>query len=78
MDPDARAPVVTVAVQPVRGLGHTHAAIVEVRLAGAPALFGLGLADGEDAALLAAGVSALNRAGLGLNAVAPPARAAQG
>ena len=45
---------------------------------GAPALFGLGLADGEDAALLAAGVSALNRAGLGLNAVAPPARAAQG
>jgi hypothetical protein len=71
--------VVTVAVQPVRGLGQTHAAIVEVRLARAPALFGLGLADGEDAALLAAGVSALNRpAGLGLNAVAPPARAAQG
>jgi 2-isopropylmalate synthase len=72
------ADVVTVAVQPVRGLGHTHSAIVEVRLAGAPALFGLGLADGEDAALLAAGVSALNRAGLGLNSVAPPARAAQG
>jgi len=56
-------------------LGHTHAAIVEMRLAGAPALFGLGLADGEDAALLAAGVSALNRANL--NAVAPPVRAAQ-
>jgi 2-isopropylmalate synthase len=74
----ADADVVTVAVQSVRGLGHTHAAIVEVRLAGAPALFALGLADGEDATVLAAGVSALNRAGLGLNAVAPPARAAQG
>jgi 2-isopropylmalate synthase len=74
----ADADVVTVAVQSVRGLAHTHAAIVEVRLAGAPALFALGLADGEDATLLAAGVSALNRAGLGLNAMALPARAAQG
>jgi 2-isopropylmalate synthase len=72
------AEVVTAAVQPVRGLGQTHAAIIEVRLAGSPALFALGLADGEDAALLAAGVSALNRAGLALNAVAPPARAARG
>jgi 2-isopropylmalate synthase len=72
----ADADVVAAAVQPVRGLRHTHAAILEVRLASAPALFGLGLADGEDAALLAAGVSALNRAGLGPNAVAPAARAA--
>jgi hypothetical protein len=74
----ADAEVITVAVNPVRGLGHTHAAIAEVRLAGAPAMFALGLADGEDAALLAAGLSALNRAGLALGAVAPPARAARG
>ena len=74
----ADAEVVTAAVKPVRGLGQTHAAIAEVRLSGAPALFALGLADGEEAALLAAGVSALNRAGLGLNAVASPLRVARG
>jgi 2-isopropylmalate synthase len=73
----ADAEVVAAAVKPVRGLGQTHAAIAEVRLGGAPALFALGLADGEDAALLAAGVSALNRAGLALNDVAPPAQAAR-
>ncbi len=72
------AEVVTAAVQPVRGLDQTHAAIIEVRLAGSPAQFALGLADGEDAALLAAGVSALNRAGLAVKAAAPPARAARG
>jgi 2-isopropylmalate synthase len=72
------AEVVTAGAQPVRGLGQTHAAIVEVRLAGAPALFALGLADGDDEALLAAGVSVLNRAGPVLNTVAPPARAARG
>jgi 2-isopropylmalate synthase len=68
------AEVVTAAVQLVRGLGQTHAAIIEVRLAGAPALFALGLADGEDAALLAAGVSALNRADLAVKAAARAAR----
>jgi hypothetical protein len=36
------------------------------------------LADGDDEALLAAGISVLNRAGLVLNAVAPLARAASG
>jgi 2-isopropylmalate synthase len=72
------AQVVTAGVQPVRGLGQTHAAIVEVRFASAPALFALGLADGDDEALLAAGISVLNRAGLVLNAVAPLARAASG
>ncbi len=74
----ADAEVVTATVKPVRGLGQTHAAIAEVRLGGAPAMFALGLADGEAAALLAAGVSALNRAGLSVNAVAPPVRAARG
>jgi 2-isopropylmalate synthase len=75
----ADAEVITAAANPVRGLAETHAAIVEVRLGGGtPALFALGRADGEAAALLAAGVSALNRAGLGLDAVLPPARAARG
>jgi 2-isopropylmalate synthase len=66
--------LVSTSAQPIRGLPQTHAAIVEVRFGGAPALFALGLASGERAALLAAGLGALDRAGL-----APPvATTAQG
>jgi 2-isopropylmalate synthase len=57
--PDAE--VVEASCQPTRGLPQTHAAIVEVRFGGAPAVFALGLGDGEDAALAAAGVSACHR-----------------
>jgi 2-isopropylmalate synthase len=57
-----QAEVIGSSVQPIRGVARSHAAIVEVRLGGAPAIFGVGLADGEDDALVAAGVSALNRA----------------
>ncbi len=71
------ADVVTTSVQPVRGLPRSHAAILEVRFGGAPALFALGLGDGDDQALLAAGASALERAGVALPA-APPLRAARG
>ncbi|MEO5769399.1 MAG: 2-isopropylmalate synthase [Polyangia bacterium] len=67
------AHVVTTSVQPVRGLAQTHAAILEVRFGSAPALFALGLGDGEEAASRAAAVSAVHRAGLEL-----PARAAHG
>src|SRR5436309_4943151 len=53
----AQANVVTSTVQPVRGLAQTHAAVLEVRFGAAPALFALGLGDGDDAALRAAAVS---------------------
>jgi 2-isopropylmalate synthase len=56
------AEVISRTVQQVRGVPQSHAAIVEVRFGGAPAVFALGLGDGEDAALLAAGVSAIHRA----------------
>jgi 2-isopropylmalate synthase len=69
----ADADVLTASVQPIRGAAQTHAAILEVRFEGAPALFALGLADGEEAALRAAAASAAQRAGLSL-----PARASHG
>jgi 2-isopropylmalate synthase len=69
------ADIITRSVQQVRGVAQSHAAIIEVRFGGAPALFALGLGDGEDAALLAAGVSAIHRAGL---VGSPAARAAGG
>jgi 2-isopropylmalate synthase len=76
---DFDADLVSTSVQPIRGVPQTHAAVVEVRFAGAPALFALGLGDGEDAALLAAGLGALQRAGLAPPVPAPaPARAARG
>ena len=60
------------------GAGHSHAAILEVRFGATPALFALGLGDGEAPALRAAAVSALNRADIGLTAAAPaPVRAAR-
>jgi 2-isopropylmalate synthase len=71
----AEADVLTAGVQPIRGLAHTHAAVLEVRFGATPALFALGLGESEDAALRAAAVSALNRADIGLPA---PARAARG
>jgi 2-isopropylmalate synthase len=72
---DVDADLVAASVQPIRGVPQTHAAVVEVRFAGAPALFALGLGDGEDAALLAAGLAALQRAGLAPPVPAPaPAR----
>jgi len=74
----AEADLVATSVQPIRGASASHAAIVEVRFGGAPALFALGLGDGEDAALLAAGVSALDRAGVTLPSAISPARAARG
>ncbi|HXJ23783.1 MAG TPA: 2-isopropylmalate synthase [Polyangia bacterium] len=69
------ANIIARTVQRVRNLAKSHAAIVEVRFGGAPALFALGLGDSEDAALMAASVSAVHRAGLALPA---PARAAHG
>ena len=76
---DVDADLVAASVQPIRGVPQTHAAVVEVRFAGAPALFALGLGDGEDAALLAAGLAALHRFGLAPPvAAAAPARAARG
>jgi 2-isopropylmalate synthase len=68
---DAGFDVVSASVQPIRGLAQTHAAIVEIRFGSAPALFALGLADGEGAALLAAGLGALDRAGLAPPVAAP-------
>jgi 2-isopropylmalate synthase len=68
----ADADVVGANVQPIRGAARSHAAIVEVRFDGAPAVFALGLADGEDAALVAAGLSALRRAGRALPVEATP------
>ncbi|MFL5308566.1 MAG: 2-isopropylmalate synthase [Polyangia bacterium] len=74
----AQANVVTSTVQPVRGLAQTHAAVLEVRFGAAPALFALGLGDGDDAALRAAAVSALSRAEIGMDAATAPPRAARG
>ena len=73
VDPEMSFDVVSATVQPIRGLPQTHAAIVEVRFGHAPALFALGLADGEGAALRAAGLGVLERAGLA-PAVSAPAR----
>jgi 2-isopropylmalate synthase len=74
----ADADLLATTVQPIRGASASHAAIVEVRFGGAPALFALGLGDGEDAALLAAGLSALDRAGVTLPSATSPACAARG
>jgi 2-isopropylmalate synthase len=74
----ADADVVGASVQPIRGVPCSHAAIVEVRFDGAPAVFAVGLADGEEAALVAAGLSALNRAGRPLPAETSPAHGLAG